>query len=174
VRENTWYDTALPNSGRSCGKFVTVYQYPITAGIDPVSGFYKLWQMEFGLDELDGTQVSSIPSYFQTADISFVADPNQPRNKSMRCLMVEPDFIQTGDMTCQITGRANARSPEVTSEEKVFPDQDNTLTPEQQVIFFKEIRRELRFIFKSNTVGGNYQMGQCIAHLDIGDGTVLG
>ena len=174
VRENTWYDTALPNSGRSNGKFVTVYEYPITTGIDPVSGFYKLWQMEFGLDELDGTQVSSIPSYFQTADISYVADPNQPRNRSMRCLMVEPDFVQSGDMTCQITGRANARSPEVTSEEKVFPDQENTVTPEQQVIFFKEQRREMRFIFKSNVVGGNYQMGQCIAHLDVGDGTVLG
>ena len=54
LRENTWYDTELPNSGRSCGKFVTVFEYPITTGIDATSaGFYKLWQMEFGLDELD-------------------------------------------------------------------------------------------------------------------------
>ena len=176
VRENTWYDTQLPGSGRSCGEFVTVYEYPFMTGVDPDpdSGLYKLWQNEFGYDELDGTQINSIPSYFQTADISFVADPNQPRNRSMRCLMIEPDFIQTGDMTCQITGRANARAPEVTSEAKTFPDQDNTLTPEQQVIFFKEIRREMRFIFTSNVVGGNYQMGQCIAHLDVGDGTVLG
>lgn len=172
VRENTWYDTELPNSGRSAAKFVTVYQYPITAGIDETSGFYKLWQMEYGLDEIDGTQVSSIESYFQTADISLVADPNGPKNRSLRCAMVEPDFLQNGDMTCAITGRANARSPEVTSEVKVFPDQ--ATTPEQQVIFFKETRREMRFIFGSNVVGGNYQMGQCIAHIEASDGTVLG
>jgi len=172
VRENTWYDTELPNSGRSAAKFVTVYQYPITAGIDATDGFYKLWQMEYGLDEIDGTQVSSIESYFQTADISLVADPNGPRNRSLRCAMIEPDFIQSGDMTCAITGRANARSPETSSEVKVFPDQ--ATTPEEQVIFFKETRREMRFLFGSNVVGGNYQMGQCIAHIEASDGTVLG
>jgi hypothetical protein len=32
----------------------------------------------------------------------------------------------------------------------------------------------MRFIFKSNEVGGNYQMGQCIAHIEVSDGTVLG
>jgi hypothetical protein len=172
LRENTWYDTELPNSGRSAAKFVTVYQYPITAGIDATDGFYKLWQAEYGLDEIDGTQISSIESYFQTADISLVADPNQPRNRALRCVMVEPDFIQSGDMTCAITGRANARSPETISEVKVFPDQ--AATPEEQVIFFKETRREMRFLFGSNVVGGNYQMGQCIAHIEASDGTVLG
>jgi len=175
IRENTWYDTELPNSGRSCGEFVTVYEYPLMTGIDQTpAGFYRLWQNEYGYDELDGVNVNAINSYFQTADISFVADASQPKNRSLRCTMVEPDFVQTGDMTCQISGRANARSPEVLSDEKTFPDQDNTITPEQQVIFFKEIRREMRFIFKSNVVGGNYQMGQCIAHIDVGDGTVLG
>jgi hypothetical protein len=88
--------------------------------------------------------------------------------------MIEPDFVQTGNMTCQISGRANARSPEVLSEEKTFPDQDGTVRPDQQVIFFKDLRREMRFIFKSNVIGGNYQMGQCIAHIEPGDGTVLG
>jgi hypothetical protein len=135
-------------------------------------GASKIWQHEYGVDELDGTRINSIPSYFQTADISMVADPQQPRNRSMRCAMVEPDFVQSGDMTCQITGRANARAPEVTSEEKVFPE--TATTPQEQVIFFKEQRREMRFIFKSNTVGGDYQMGQCIAHIEVGDGTVLG
>ena len=141
---------------------------------DAVTGQYKLWQNEFGYDELDGTQINSIESYFETADISLVADPNNPREKSLVCRMIEPDFVQTGDMTCQISGRANARSPEVLSEEKTFPDQDGTIRPDQQVIFFKDLRREMRFIFKSNVVGGNYQMGQCIAHIEPGDGTVLG
>ncbi len=172
VRENTWYDTELPNNGRSAAKFVTVYQYPITAGVVEDGGFYKLWQMEFGLDEIDGTQINSIPSYFQTADISAVADQQQPKNRSLRVTYIEPDFIQSGEMTCQVTGRANARSPEVTSDEHAFPATANS--PEEQVVFFKETRREMRFIFKSNVVGGNYQMGQCIAHIETSDGTLLG
>ena len=170
LRENTWYDTELPNGGRSCGEFVSVYEYPFMTGVGDVAS--KLWQHEYGVDELDGTLINSIPSYFQTADISFVADPQNAKNRSMRCTMVEPDFVQSGDMTCQITGRANARAPEVTSEEKIFPAVAST--PQEQVVFFKEQRREMRFIFKSNVVGGDYQMGQCIAHLDVGDGTVLG
>ncbi|MFM7010384.1 MAG: hypothetical protein ACKO0Z_13820 [Betaproteobacteria bacterium] len=38
----------------------------------------------------------------------------------------------------------------------------------------KEQRRELRVRFESNAVGGNYQMGQIIGHIDSGDKTVLG
>lgn len=174
VRENTWYDTELPNGGRSAGKFATVYQYPILTGIQPEGGTYKLWQHEFGVDEVDGTTVNSIPSYFQTADISFVADQQQPRNRSLRCAMIEPDFVQVRDMTVQITGRANARAPEVTTDEHVIRDPATIDQPFQQVTFFKETRREMRFIFKSNEVGGDYQMGQCIAHIEVSDGTVLG
>jgi hypothetical protein len=175
VRENTWYDTKLPNSGRSCGEFVTVYQYPLMTGIDPSEdGTYKLWQNEFGYDELDGVHVNAIPSYFQTADIAAVADQSQPKNRSLRVTYIEPDFVQSGPMTCQVTGRANARSPEVTSDEHEFPALSDVVTPEQQILFFKETRREMRFIFKSNVVGGNYQMGQCIAHIEVSDGTVLG
>jgi hypothetical protein len=174
LRENTWYDTELPNSGLSCGKFVTVYQYPITTGIIEQDSAYKLWQMEYGVDEIDGTAINSIPSYFQTADIAAVADQQQPKNRALRVTYIEPDFVQSGDMTAQVTGRANARSPEVTSDEHAFPDLEHVFTPEQQVLFFKETRREMRFIFKSNVVGGNYQMGQCIAHIETSDGTVLG
>lgn len=82
--------------------------------------------------------------------------------------MIEPDFVQTGDMTVQITGRINARSPEINGPIMTFPDQ--ATTPEQQQVFFKEQRRELRFKFQSNTVGGNYQMGQVIVHLQPSDG----
>jgi hypothetical protein len=37
-------------------------------------------------------------------------------------------------------------------------------------VFFKEQRRELRFKFQSNTIGGDYQMGQVIVHLQPSDG----
>jgi hypothetical protein len=176
VRENTWYDTELPNGGLTMARFANVFQYPISFGLkqDTVTNQYKVWQNEIGYDEIDGQQVNSIPSWFETADIAAVADPNNPKMRSLRCGLVEPDFVQSGDMTCQITGRANARSPDQPSEIKTFPALADVDKPEEQVLFFKDIRREMRFKFTSNTVGGNYQMGQCIAHIDISDGTTLG
>ena len=40
----------------------------------------------------------------------------------------------------------------------------------EQQVFFKEQRRELRFRFSSNTVGGDYQMGEVIVHIEAADG----
>ena len=48
------------------------------------------------------------------------------------------------------------------------------LQVENRRILTREIRREMRFRFESNTVGGNYQMGQIIAHIEPATGTVLG
>ena len=75
-------------------------------------------------------------------------------------------------MTVQIVGRANARAKEVYSEAMMFPD--TATTPQEQVVFFKEIRREMRFRFESNIINGDYQMGQVLAHVGEADGTILG
>ena len=75
-------------------------------------------------------------------------------------------------MTASIHGRANARSAEVQTEQHAFPA--IATTPYEQVLFFKDIRREMRFRFTSNIVDGNYQMGQILAHIEEADGTVLG
>jgi hypothetical protein len=75
-------------------------------------------------------------------------------------------------MTVQVTGRANARAPEVFSTVFTFPEQ--AAAPHEQIVMLKEQRRELRVRFESNSVGGNYQMGQIIGHIDAGDRTVLG
>jgi hypothetical protein len=86
--------------------------------------------------------------------------------------MVEPDFVQSGDMTLQVVGRANARAQEVYGPLMTFPDV--ATTPQEQVVFLKEQRRELRFRFESNALGGDYQMGTILAHVQQGDGTTLG
>jgi hypothetical protein len=85
---------------------------------------------------------------------------------------MEPDFVQSGDMTVEVKGRANARAPEVDGEVKTITASPQT--PQEQVIYFKDQRRELRFRFTSNTVGGNYEMGLILAHVQPGDGTVIG
>jgi hypothetical protein len=75
-------------------------------------------------------------------------------------------------MTITVTGRSNARSKEISSMSMEYPE--TAMTPQQQVVYFKEIRREMRFVFRSNTIGGDYQMGMCLAHIEPADGTVLG
>lgn len=171
VREGTWYDTALPNNGRSAASFSPAFAAPLMTGVTSTGSGYKVWQHEFGVNEIDGTTVNPIPSNFETCDISLAVLNNQ--NRKMEISYIEPDFVQVGDMTVQITGRSNARAKEVTSNIVTFPD-DATLDPSKQIVPMKEQRRELRMIFTSNAIDGDYQMGQVLIHVTAGDGTITG
>jgi len=71
-----------------------------------------------------------------------------------------------------VTGRANARANEVTSDPRTIKETPST--QQEQLVYFREIRREMRFRFESNAIGGDYQMGQTIAHIEPATGTVLG
>ena len=199
VRENTWYDTELPNDGRSAGEFATTFGRPFLTGvlqtqsrvtpgirtteagdirttstgdirITYIGDNFKFWQHEIGVNEVDLNDLNAIESYFETADMSALVTQNH--EKSLRCTMIEPDFVQVGEMTASIQGRSNARSAEVETEQRAFPDV--ATTPYEQVLFFKDIRREMRFRFSSNIIDGDYQMGQVLAHIEEADGTVLG
>lgn len=169
VRENTWYDTALPESGRSAGGFNNAFAAPILVDAVPTASGYRTWVHEQGVDMIDGTLAEPVQSYFETADLSPVA---QGSNEYLRISIIEPDFVQNGPMTVQVTGRANARAPEVYSSIFTFPDQASQ--PYEQIVMLKEQRRELRLRFESNALYGDYQMGQIIGHLETGDKTVLG
>ena len=199
VRLNIWYDTELPNGGRSAGTSPTVFRKPLLTGSSPTVAMletrvtedgdtriteegenrateeseavtYKLWIHEVGTDEIDGQNMQPIRSYFETADISFPLQ-NPPIDRAAQVLLIEPDFVQSGDMTVQLLGRRNARAPEVTGEAMTFPD--SATTPTQEVVFHKDQRRQLRFRFESNTIGGDYQMGYPVAHIRAGDGSTL-
>jgi len=168
VREQSWYDTELPNLGRASGGYNNGFAAPILTGVTPDATGYKVWIHEQGVDEVDGQNVFPIESYFETADLSNLV---QGKNKYVRITAIEPDFIQAGPMTVQVTGRANARAPEVYGTTFAFPE--TATQPYEQIVMLKEQRRELRVRFSSNVVGGNYQMGQIIGHMDTGDGTML-
>lgn len=199
VRENTWYDTALPAGGRSAGLFPAVFRKPLLASpaathnptelrvtqveepreteqgeprITEQSGQarYQFWVHEQGTDEIDGLNRNPIQSYFETADISMPAQTQTSR--ATQVVMLEPDFVQSGPLTVQVIGRANARAPEVYGPVNTIVDEPQT--PQEQVVFLKEQRRELRFRFESNCIGGDYQMGLVLAHVQPGDGTVIG
>ena len=199
VRENTWYDTALPEGGRAAGLFPAVFPKPLMTGVlgdpQPISlrlteggdtrvteddatriteesgtPLYKLWVHEVGVDAIDGQLIYPVRSFFETADLSLPVQ--QGINKALQVLVMEPDFVQSGDMTVAVHGRANARSPEVNSDPMII--YENPPTPQDQTVRFKEQRRELRFRFESNCLGGDYQMGHILVHLQPGDGTVVG
>lgn len=249
VRENIWYDTPLPDGGRSAGQFPAVVRYPLMMGVAPRSylmtqatvddagtgyvvgdvltvvggtfsvpaqvtvtaetggvitaveitnlGTYTvaptspvdtlggtgtgatldvlfeapraLWVHEIGTDAVDGNTVRPVLSYFETADIAL---PPKGDNRATRVVLLEPDFKQTGDLTVQVMGRANARAPEQTGDPMTITEA--AFTPDEEVVFLKDERRELRFRFTSNTLGGNYLGGLTLAHVGPGDGTVLG
>jgi hypothetical protein len=169
VRENCWYDTELPNGGRSAGQFNNSFAAPILTGVEDTGPGYRVWVHEQLTDEYDGPNVRPIRSFFETADISRLV---QGQSEYLRITTIEPDFVQRGPMTVQVTGRANARAPEVFSTVFQFPETANV--PHEQIVMLKEQRRELRVRFESNAVYGDYQMGQIIGHMSSGDKTVLG
>ena len=168
VREQTWYDTALPTSGRSAGGFNNAFASPLLVDAVPATSGYRVWIHEQGTDEIDGITSAPVQSYFETADLSSLVQGNDAR---LRITTIEPDFIQSGPMSVQVTGRANPRAPEVLSQQWIF--EETATQPYEQIVMMKEMRRELRVRFESNAVGGNYQMGQIIGHIDSGDRTVL-
>lgn len=158
-----WFDTPLPNSGRSDGVFAKTYNKPFMAGIDAVAATYKLWQHETGTDEINGSSVQPIRSSFETGDISLLT-MEDPQTMSLRVERVEPDFVQTGSMALTVRGEANARAQTIDSVTKTFPV--GPTTPEFQSVPLKDaVHRILRFSFESNISGGNYEMGHCLGHL---------
>lgn len=169
VRENTWYDTELPNSGRSAGIYNSELLSPVLTGVDQTVDGYKVWLHERGLDEIDGQDINAINSYYTTSDMSLPA--TQSVDARLRITTVEPDFVQAGPMTLVVSGRANARAPEQETAVVTYPE--NALQTYEQVVMLKAQYRLMNLTFGSNAPGGDYQAGQIIAHIDTGDHTKL-
>ena len=125
-----------------------------------------MWAPEPGTDEVSGTSSLAIESYFETGDISMLVG-DKPQDRGIHCEEIEPDFVQSGDMTVQVRGHANARAPWVEGEIKTFPE--TAVQSDQQLVPYRANHRIMRFKFSSNVAGGDYQMGQCLAHIGPSD-----
>lgn len=169
VRENTWYDTQLPSTGRSAGIFAKVYNKPFMADMMETTDGFTVWQHETGVDSVNGSTILAVPSHFETADISMLTS-GEPQDKSLRISRLEQDFVQVGNMTLTVTGKANARAPEQSSSIHTFTA--TAATVDEQTIKLKDVRRLMKFKFASNVVSGDYQMGQCIGHIEPADSRV--
>lgn len=131
---------------------------------------HMVHQHEFGFDAIVEGNVFAIPSWFETADISFLAtgpvaasEQWVGRNVNMETAVFEPDFVQVGEMSVLISARPYPKSSSITSQTKVF-------NPDTEKTDFKFQGRILRMKFMSNTQGGFYQMGQPV--ITIGEGDV--
>jgi len=144
----------------------------IATGSDTVTfttnpNLIKMWQHEVGTDAVDGQDVLAIDSFFETNDLGWVSGgPSEPsmmgENRWLRLERIEPDFLQSGDMTVVVTGRPFAQGGDVESAEFVF-------SPNTGKVDMREQRRELRLKFRSNVAGGNYQLGRVILNATFGD-----
>ena len=169
VREKSWYDAGQAlGARRSAGVFSEVFPKPIWAGNEAnTDGKYTLWQHETGTDRVYRKDVTAIQSYFETFSVGtlggLVGTQQQPGdNLWTRIERIEPDFVQTGEMSVVVTGEGYADDVPVTSAPYTF-------SPTTLKVDMREQRREMRLRFESNVAGGNYQTGRVLLSLTTGD-----
>ena len=155
------YAQAIEMSAASTGTGTVALTFSIPANL------INVYQHEIGTDQIVGQNVRAITSYFETNDLGWVSGgPSQPApvgdNRWIRLERVEPDFIQSGDMSLTVLGPAFAQGPDKVSDPFVFG-------PNTGKIDMREQRREMRLRFTSDVAGGNYQLGKALLTADIGD-----
>lgn len=153
VREKFWFDLPI---GR-------------TAGIAPVSSAYPIWAdatraylHERGKNEITDTQELAIRSSFTTATVDFMTSGEQPNQVYTQLSRIEPDFEQVGDMTVQTVTQRYANSTATTGD-------SHTFSSTTEKVDIREQSRIMRLKFGSNTLNGDYWMGETFLHLSPGD-----
>ena len=155
------YLQAIEMSAAATGTGAAALTFSIPANLIP------MYQHEIGTDEIDGQNVRAILSSFETNDLSWLGGgPSQPQpegvNRWIRVERIEPDFLQSGDMSVVVTGRPFAQGEDKESDPYVFG-------PNTGKVDMREQRRELRLRFTSDVAGGNYQLGKLVLNAEIGD-----
>ena len=164
VRLKTWYDFEL---SRAAGYYSQIRHYPLWVGAEPeTSGKYGLYQHEFGLNAIIGDNELAIRSFFTTQNFGYptggVGDAPQGISRYTRLTRVEPDFIQSGEMTCTVLGNEFAQSPQTASQPYPFLPTDGKVDIRQQ-------RRHVQLKFESNELNGFYEAGKVLIHTEPGD-----
>lgn len=171
IRDNVWYDTELPNGGRTAGYFAQGFPHPIMGGNMADADGYKLWLHEKGYDQTGLGPPTPIRSYFETP---FFGGPmsKQPADEAISIQQLEPDLLQRGDVSVYVVGGGNPKSAEFAGETKIIKAAPGTY--QEQLTPFKEERRYARLHVESNTLGGYYQLGRSLLHTDKGDSYLFG
>jgi hypothetical protein len=133
-----------------------------------VDGGYILWQHEFGLNRVTNAGETAITANFTTCDISWVGgtpaqDAPQGINRRFHIRRIEPDFVQSGNMSLTIKGRKFASGPYEENSGPYFFDTD---TPK---IDLRVEYREASLQFQSDDLDGNFEMGRILITAEYGD-----
>jgi hypothetical protein len=173
TRLNTWYDTPLPVGFRTAATSPKVLQYPLMAGAGSIltGNTPTLWLHEYGTDAVVSGTSTPIESYIQTREQTPALEG---KNNAFRVSIVEPDFVQKGNLTITAYGRANPKLPQQALAEDTIPEVGVAGDQSTQLAFFKENARLLSFRIQSNVAGGTFRMGEPLAHVEPTDMRLTG
>jgi len=126
-----------------------------------------LWQHEVGYDRVKGASFTAIPSYFETSNFQLATggptqDVPQGATNQVRLTKVEPDFLSAGTLQLTVRGQAYAQAP--VQDGGVIPFDDTTT-----YLATREQRRQMSLRVESNEVGGFYEGGRTLLHVEPGD-----
>jgi hypothetical protein len=172
-KENFWYDTPL---NRSAAFYSSVFQYPFMASsilepdltFQPVTPFppnvYSTYIHEFSFNAERYGQSYAIESYFTTNYFTLmdVVQDAAKGDRQVRTRVIEIDFNQSEDMTCDIINRGYPNSEPKTTGPYTFSSTTTKIDTAAQ-------GRLVSYKFTSNTLNGFYQMGVIRVQFQIGD-----
>jgi hypothetical protein len=176
VRENTWYDTPLPNGGRSAAVIAQTFSYPVMASNQPLNSYlnpgtnvYPMWQHELGTDEVRGNTTNAIKSSITSPTLSIVGGGltlggvNMPTDSVWTQLVrFEPDFVATGDININILTREFPMDDDVSTPYDIFYNNTKQFDTQLQA-------RYISYQIQSNSQGGSFVLGQSLIHYRQGD-----
>jgi hypothetical protein len=164
------YNTTIGTPGVTRITCSTPFLTAPTAGtlVYYVSGGFNIWQHEFGQNQVGLDGEVAVYSSITTSDISWLTgSPSQDGktgiNRRMHMRRVEPNFLQTGNMSMTILGRKFAGGQ---MEENSGPYYFNQDTGK---IDLRVEHRLVRLQFVSNEINGNYEMGRNLITAELGD-----
>jgi hypothetical protein len=172
-RNKFWYDTPLPNGGRSCAAYEQVFSYPMMMGaVANTSNTFSLWQHEFGVNEVSGItpQSLAVKSSFRTKQINVIGGTPQAggADRELSIQVVEPDFNQTGDLTMRVYGAPNATVKDPPQLSADIPIPEPTDGGQGSIPGVNVSQRLIEFEFESNVADGDFYAGNILAHVEDG------
>lgn len=158
-----WYDSSIY---RSYGLYSQIFGSPIwTDNQQDANNNYIVWQHEVDVDQVIDDVHTPILSNFEISVMSWASKgpggQNLATDKTLFLFSLEPDFLQSGDMQLIVKGREFANSSVISSDPYLFNNDSNSINFTDK-IDIREKRRLMTLRFESNTIGGDYEMGNCL------------
>ena len=138
-----------------------------TGLVSTTRSLFSMFTHENGHDAVENGAQVAIASHFTTCDFGApTGGPNANAQTGVdintRITRVEPDLNVKGEMNLQVLSRTFAQSEEKASREYTF-------AADTGKIDLREQAREFRLKFSSNCLGGFYEGGKTLVHLEPGD-----